>query len=227
MTKTLQTSLAIALILATGITIWSTVSFSQERRYELVAIEHRDADGNRIFPRQLIESTYPRRYTEVPDGTKISILVLTGYVPKHLMLVERKIYEVHRLSVRGWRRSGQIVVEMEGWRQHEADWFKAMHGVSLEISDPDFPGALSQKSDYIVSGTVFLRKNVTVVGDNGSTEHPMFEGRLDITETWKSAWRRQGAEVINMSIKDFLLPLFTALASGLIVWFVTRSRKRI
>ena len=193
---------------------------ASKARFEWVAVEHRDADGNRMFPRQVIESTYLRRYTEVPDGAEIKILMLVGYKPKDLMLVERKIYEVHRLSVCGWRRSGQIAVEMEGWRQHEADWFNAMHGVGLEISHPDFPGSQSQKSDYIVSGTAFHRKTVTLVGDDGNTEHPMFEGTLDITETWRSAWRRQAAEVMNMGFKNFLLPLFSALVSGLVVWWI-------
>ena len=136
------------------------------------------------------------------------------------MLVERKIYEVHRISVRGWRRSGQLVVEMEGWRQHEADWFKAMQGASLEISDPDFPGAQGQIANYIVSATTFQRKLLTVRGDNGSTEHSIFEGRLDITETWRSIWRKQAAEVINMGFKNFLLPVISALLSGLLVWWM-------
>ena len=190
---------------------------------EWVAVEHRDADGNRMFPREVIASTYLRRYEEVPDGTEIKVLVLEGYKPKDLMLVERKIYEIHRLSVHGWRRSGQMAVEVEGWRQHEADWFNAMRGVRLEIPNPNLPHSQHQQSDYIVSGTDFHRKMVTVLGENGGkTKLQVYEGTLDITETWKSAWRRQAAEVLNAGSKYFLLPLVSALVASLAVWWIVR-----
>ena len=196
-------------------------SEAEKPRLEWVTVEHRDADGNRMFSQEVIASTYLRRYGEVPHGTEIKVLVLVGYKPKDLMLVERKIYEIHRLLVHGWRRSGQIALEMDGWRQHEADWFKAMRGCRLEIPDTSLPGAQSQKSDYIISETAFHRKMVILVGENGSkTELQMYEGTLDITETWKSAWRRQAAEILNMGFKYFLLPLFTALVAGLIVWWI-------
>ena len=103
-------------------------------------VEHRDADGNPTLPEELIAGTFLRRYEEVPEGTEIKVLVLAGYKPKALMMVERKIYRIHRLSVKGWRRKEQIAIEMDGWRQHEADWFNAMRGVQLEVSDPGLPG---------------------------------------------------------------------------------------
>ena len=80
-----------------------------------------------------------RRYSEVEDGTEIRALILTGYKPNPLMLVERKIYEVRRLALRGWRRRGQIDIELEGLRAHAADWFSAMQGIDLEVVDPSQP----------------------------------------------------------------------------------------
>ena len=65
----------------------------------------------------------------------------------HLMMVERKIYEIQSLSVRGWRRSGLISVEVDGWRAQEADWFNAMQGVNLTISDPGRPGPHNEKTE--------------------------------------------------------------------------------
>ena len=109
-------------------------------------VEHRDADGNPTLPEELIAGTFLRRYEEVPEGTEIKVLVLAGYKPKALMMVERKIYRIHRLSVKGWRRKEQIAIEMDGWRQHEADWFNAMRGVQLEVSDPGLPGPHNEKA---------------------------------------------------------------------------------
>ena len=196
---------------------------AEKPKYEWVAVEHRDADGNRVFPREVLASTYLRRYEEVPDGTEIKVLVLLNYKPKSLMLVERKIYEIHYLSVHGWRRSGQIAVEMEGWRQHEGDWFNAMRGAKLEIPNPDLPRSKRQQLDYIISATSFQRKNVTLVGeDGGKTEIQMYEGTLDITETWKSACRRQAAEILNAGFRYFLLPVVSALVAGLAVWWIDR-----
>ena len=199
----------------------NTASESQEPQYAWVAVEHRDADGNPTFPPNLIAGTYLRRYEEVPQGSEIKLHVLAGYKPKPLMLVERKIYEIHRLSFRGWRRSGQITVEVEGWRHHEADWFNAMRGVRLQVSDPALPGTHNEDSDYIVSESSFTRKIVTKLDDKGSeTETRLYEGTLKITETWKSAWRRQGEEITNFWFKWLLLPLLVAIVAGLVLLWI-------
>ena len=194
---------------------------SQKPQGEWITFEHRDADGNPTLPKHLIAGTYHRRYEEVPEGSEIKILVLAGYKPKPLMLVERKIYEIHRLSLRGWRRIGQIVVEVDGWRSHEVDWFNVMRGVSLQVSDPAIAGKHNEKSDYIVSESSFNRKIVTAPDDKGSpTETHLHEGTLKITETWKSARRRQAAEVMNLGVKRLLLPLLVALVAGLAFWWI-------
>ena len=192
---------------------------SQKPQGEWIPFEHRDADGNPTLAKHLIAGTYRRRYEEVPEGSEIKILVLAGYKPK-LIMVERKIYEIHRLSFRGWRRRGQITVEVEGWRHHEADWFNAMRGVRLQVSEA-IPGTYNEGSDYIVSESSFKRKIVTAPDDKGSpTEIHLHEGTLKITETWKSAWRRQGAEVINLGFKWFFFPLLVAIVAGLVFWWI-------
>ena len=196
---------------------------AQKPQYEWVTIEHRDADGNLTLPKELIATTHQRRYGEVPHGSEIKVHVLAGYKPK-VMMVERKIYEIHRLSVRGWRRSGQITVELEGWRGHEADWFNAMRGAGVEISDPGLPDPHNEKSDYTVSKSSFGRKIVTLVGENDrKTKVQVYEGTLDITETWKSAWQRQGVEVLNLGFKLLLAPLLVALGAGLALLWLDRS----
>lgn len=202
----------------------SPQSEPQQPQAEWITVEHRDADGNPTFPTELIASTYSRRYSEVPPGTEITVRVLAGYKPKPLLMVERKLYEVHRLSVRGWRRSGQIAVEVAGWRNHEADWFNAMQGVRLVISDPGLPGPHNDDSDYLISEASFDRKIVRSPDERGNnTEARLHEGTLEIAETWGSAWRRQGAEVLSMGFKLLFLPLFAALGAGLTLLWVDRS----
>ena len=193
-------------------------------KYAWVTIEHRDPDGNPTLPRKLIASTYRRLYSEVPSDAEISVLVLKGYKPKPLMLVERKIYEIHHLSVRGWRRRGQVTVEVEEWRHYEVDWFDAMRGVGLQISDPNPPGLPRETSDYIVSESSFGRKVVVQIDARGrETEVKLHEGRLDITETWGSAWRRQKTEVLSLGWKLILAPLLVALGAGLTLILVNRT----
>ena len=193
-------------------------------RYEWVQVEHRDGDGNPTLPRGLIASTYRRRYEEVPSDAKIEVHVRAGHKPKPLLMVERKIYEIHRLSVRGWRRSGQLAVEVEDWRYHEADWFKAMRGARLEISDPGLPGPHNEESKYVILKSSFERKIVKSLDERGNdTEVRLHEGTLDIRETWKSVWRRQSVEVLSTGFKLLLLPLFAALGSGLTLLWLGQS----
>ncbi len=187
-----------------------------------VVMEHRDADGNPTLPKKLVRSTYGRRYDQVSPGTGIEGHVLAGYKPP-LMMIERKIFEIHRLSVRGWRRSGQIAVEVEGWRGYEAEWFEAMRGAKVHISDPGLPGPHNDKADYIVTESSFDRKIVTQLDEQGGkSEVKLHHGTLDITETWKSAWLRQRAEVLNLGFKLLLAPLFAAFGAGLALLWMDR-----
>ena len=196
---------------------------AQEPQYRFITVEQRDPDGNPMLSREILESTYPRRYAEVPPGTELKAHVLAGYKPKPVMMVERKIYEIQRLSVQGWRRSGLISVEVDGWRAHEADWFNAMGRVKLTISDPGRPGPHNEKTEYFIADSSFDQKMVTLVDHAGtSTENRLHEGTLNITETWKSAWRRQGAEVLNLGFKLLLAPLLVGLGVGGTLWWVDR-----
>lgn len=113
---------------------------------------------------------------------------------------------------------------MEGWRGHEGDWFKAMRGARVEISDPGLPGPHNEKSTYVVSETSFHRDIVKLIAQDGKDgEVQLCEGTLDISETWTSAWQRQVAEVLNIGFKYLLLSLLAALVAGLAVWLIDRS----
>ena len=172
----------------------SPQSEPQQPQAEWVTVEHRDADGNPTLPKELIASTYRRRYSEVPPEAEITVRVLAGYKPKPVLMVD------------------------------EADWFNAMQGVRLVISDPGLPGPHNDDSDYVISESSFDRKIVTSPDGRGNmTEIRLHEGALDITETWRSAWRRQGAEVLSMGFKLLLLPLFAELGAGLTLFWVDRS----
>ena len=89
---------------------------SNKPQFEWVKVEHRDSDGNPTFPKELIQSTYRRRFSEADQASPLRALALTGYKPEPLLLVERKIYQVRDLTVLGWRRRGQIEFELDGWR---------------------------------------------------------------------------------------------------------------
>ena len=189
-------------------------------QFEWVTIEHRDSDGNLTFPESLIQSTYARRYSEVEEGTQIRGLVLEGYKPHALMLVEQKIYEVRQLNVDGWRRRGQIHVEVDGWRTHEENWFSAMQGVSVEITDPSRPRH-TRGDTYRVTKTNFEKKKVSTHHRDGAVkELSLYGGTLDISETWKSAWRRHGVRVIDSALRYVVLPFSVAFGAGVaILWF--------
>ena len=129
----------------------------------------------------VVASTYPRRYEDVPPGTELKVHVWKGYKPNALLLVERKIYAAHRLSVHGrWRRSGRITVEVQDWRHHEADWFAAMQGATLEISDPGRSDVRNEESEYVISKSSFDEKIVKLPDAQvNKAEVRMYVGTLD------------------------------------------------
>ena len=193
---------------------------TEKAQYEFVAVEYRDADGNPTLPKKLIRSTHSHRYDQVSADAEIQGHVLAGYKPP-LLMIERKLYEIHQLSVRGWRRSGQIAVEVEGWRGHEGEWFEAMKGAKLHISDPGLPGPHNDEDDYVISESSFDRKIVTQHDEQGGeSEINLHHGTLDFKETWKSAWSRQRTEVLSMGFKLLLAPLFVAIGAGLALWWM-------
>ncbi len=149
---------------------------------------------------------------------------MKGNKPKPLLLVERKIYEVHLLTVRGWRRTGRIAVELPHSRSYEADWFSAMRGAKLDISDTGVGQPNLDRAEYTITRSYFDEKLVIVpVGHRGNSEVPLFEGALDITETWRSVWQRQCAKVLSMGFKHFLLPLLIAVLAALLGLWLGRS----
>ena len=194
----------------------------QQPKVEWVTFEHRDSEGNLTFPQSLIRSTHARRYSEVEDNAEFSALILTTYKPNPLMLIERKIYEVQRLTLDGWRRRGQIHIELEGWRGHEQEWFSAMLGIDVEIANPT-PGLPAKGNGYRVTSTSFDKKSVTIHSpDNAHQEVSMYGGTLDITEIWQSAWQRHRAQIGNMALRYVVLPFSVAFGAGTaILWLQT------
>ena len=186
----------------------------QQPKGEWVTLEHRDSEGNPTLPQHLISSTHARRYSEVEEDAEFRALILTAYKPSPLMLVERKIYQVQRLAVEGWRRRGQIHIELEGWRAHEKEWFAAMREIELEIVNAT-PGLPAKGDGYRVTSTSFAKKSVTIHGpDNAQPEMFMYGATLNITETWQSTWRRHRVQTVKRALLYVVLPLSVALAAG-------------
>lgn len=129
-----------------------------------IPVEHRDSDGNLTFPRSVINSTYHRLYSDVPRDADLSAWVLTGYHPADLLLIERKIYEIRRFAFHGWRRRGQIDIEVQAWRAHEEDWFAAMNGIDLEVRPHDRPRFRRIGDEYRTNDATFEQKLVTITG---------------------------------------------------------------
>lgn len=210
----------------TSATSKTSTTKPQQPTGEWVTFEHRDSEGNPTFPLPLIRSTHARPYSEVEDNAEFRALILTTYKPSPLMLIERKIYQVQRLTLDGWRRRGQIHVELEGWRAHEREWFSAMLGIDVEIANST-PGLPTKGDNYTVTNTSFEKKSVTIhLPDNAQQEMPMYGGTLDITETWHSAWRRHRAQVANMALRYVVLPFSVAFGAGAaILWLQTPKDK--
>ena len=177
------------------------------------------------MPTGSFASTHHRKLAEVPNGTKIKGHVLAGYKPEPVLMVERKLYQIHAMSLQGWRRTGQLAVEVDGWRAHEAEWFGAMEGMELTVSDPGYPHTHNEDSQFLVHETSFERKHVVLVDDDADSETQLqlHEGVLNFKETWKSAWRRHWAEIVGSWLQLVLLPLMVAIGAGITLLWVSQS----
>lgn len=184
-----------------------------------VKTEWRDLDGNPTFPDHLIASTAKRRFDEREDR-ELSVYVLAG--PRSVMMIERKLYRVHELQVHGWRRRGQLVAEMEGWREHEAEWFSAMRGLKMTVRSSDTFGRVDE-ADYTITTAAFERLLVTTVDHKRQREKKthLYEGTLDIRERWRSTLQRQKASITEKGINAVILPLFLAIVSALLTLWIT------
>ena len=184
-----------------------------------VKTEWRDLDGNPTFPDHLIASTAKRRLEEREDR-ELSVHVLAG--PRSVMMIERKLYRVHKLQVHGWRRRGQLVAEMEGWREHEADWFSAMQGLKMSVRTSDTFGRVDE-ADYTITKASFERMIVTILDHKRKKEKQvqLYEGTLGIRERWRSTLQRQKASITEKGINAVILPLFLAIASALLTLWIT------
>ena len=181
-----------------------------------VTVEHRDSDGNPTFLADVVQSTHRRRFSEVDGSTPLRALLLTGYKPH-----ERKIYEVRNVAVFGWQRRGHLELELDGWRDHEQEWFAAMQGLDLEITDHGQPKPPRRGDKYTITHTCFDRKQLTLHHEDGRLEQrPVFHAELQIRETLRSAWRRQSGELLNFAFKSLVAPFSPAVGAGLtILWF--------
>ena len=90
-----------------------------------------------------------------------------------------------------------------------------MNGLDLEVRPHDRPRFRRIGDEYRINDATFEQKLVTITGRDGvDAQTLMFHGTLLLKETWKSAWRRQGAELANLAFKSLIVPLSVAIGAG-------------
>ncbi len=160
-----------------------------------VKVEERDADGRMVMPRQALASTEDRRYDAAQHG-KLGLRILMAYAPEGVLAGQHKLYEISLMSMKGWRAKAHMTVDV-GAREHEAAWFRAYKGQPVAVVDPGLPGIASDEYEMIVVESAFHKKMHRVRDATGAPgpEKKIYEGSLDLVETWSSTFRRHKAEL--------------------------------
>lgn len=163
---------------------------------EWVNVEERDADGRFVMPRFATMSTAGREF-DPEKHTDLKLRILKGYAPQGAIVGQYKVYDISLLSMKGWRSKVRVTVELGG-RAHEEAWFAAYKGQAAILVDPGLPNTESDEYEMTVTDSGFEKKIVRVRNASDSTAGPemrVYEGRLQLVETWASAYRRHKAEL--------------------------------
>lgn len=163
---------------------------------EWVNVEERDPEGRFVMPRFATMSTVGTEY-DPTKHTDLKLRILKGYRPQGAIVGQYKIYEISLLTMKGWRAKVRATIEL-GSRAHEEAWFDAYKGQAAILEDPGLPNTESDEYELTVTDSSFEKKVVRVRKASDATAGPemrVYEGRLQLVETWGSAYRRHKAEL--------------------------------
>ena len=192
---------------------------SQEKKVGFTIIEERDKEGRLIFPRKVIKSTEYTFYN--PEEHKdLKIMIWADYAPAGAMFVSRKIYDIQELTIRGWKAKAEVVIELSPQRGHEKAWFDAFEGVDADIDPaPKDANILNKFTEYNmkVIKTSFAKKVKTI----GDTDNRMFEARIFMKETYRSAYVRNKNKIFENLIWIIIGAIICAIIGSLITLWIT------
>ena len=190
---------------------------SQIKKFEWVTVEERDEEGRLIIPRRAIKSTEFTFYN--PEEHKdLKILILTGYAPNGAMLVSRKIYDIQKFDIKGWRANAEAIIELSPRRGHEKSWFDVFEGIDVDIQDTGLAGSISTEYKMKVTKTSFEKKVKTI---HGNGENRLLEGRVYMKETYKSVWDRNKGKIFGKLFWILVAAIVGAIMGSLITLWVT------
>ena len=175
-------------------------------RLEVIDSEGRPA----FFDQNVMVASSTVRYADRDRLLGMDIMIVRKIHPQPLMLINKKAYAV-TLKEGGWRRSVNVFVNV-GTREYERDWFNAMPGQIVTISDNfGYPDGAYLSETLRVERATFGKVQTTVIGNDRELTHKVaYEGRLRLRETWPSFLYRQWQRVLENS---FLI-VATALVTG-------------
>ena len=148
------------------------------------------------MPRHALASTEGRVYdTAKHEDLRLRVL-RGGYAPEGAFVGQHKLYEIGLMSMEGWRTKAHVTVDV-GAGEHEAAWFRAYKGQSVTVLDPGLPGVDSDEYQMTVAESPCTRRGTEyrdATGDPGPVKK-IYEGGLELVETWASTYRRHKAEL--------------------------------
>ena len=163
------------------------------------------------------------RYAHRDRLLGMGIAIWRGMHPQPIMTVNTKAYSV-TLKEGGWRRAVNVYVNV-GAREYEKEWFDAMAGQMVTISDETgYPDGASISEQLRVEQTAFNPVQTMVIADDGKqTSQLTYEGRLTLLETLPSFLFRQ----LQLVLENSFLILATALATGVVTILLSILHTRL
>lgn len=190
-------------------------STNENKQHEWVSVEEYDSDGRLIMPRDLVRSTARTMY-DPEKHNDLDLRILTGYAPQGALLGQYKLYDVKKLSMKGWRLKAEATIELEPTRGYEKDWFKAFEGSNMIVVDPGTSRDVSNEFKMKVTQSDFSKKVASFIDQKGNKKKKqMYEGHLSMREKISSALFRRKIEFCKYVMVTVIAAIIAALMNNL------------
>ena len=172
-----------------------------------------------------VQGTWMRTYENRDKNAVMEIHIHTGHVPVPIMMVNTKLYWVDKLEMSGWKKTILAEFEIEKFREHEREWFRAFEDIGGEVRDGT-PLLWNAVYEVEVAKSSFEPKCRQEVQQCTGDKILSYSGKLLMHESWSAFLARIRWEVLGVLWNWTSLIIVTVLGSIIAAAIIARRQNR-